>query len=205
MINHLDHMVYHHHQQHSVYILCLSARINKLYIDLYTGIKNIVPRINIINNKPSKPYKQPLKPFKPTPPRDYNVDTFNCFSVDAFNCFYNDIVADGANSVDKFGTINHTNNNINHNTNDKPINVAASGYVNHVVFDDPTDDMALTRFESAKGQRHVKEFKKKENVCVLSKTLQELQNWKKEIFDINKKSLQQPKPPLPSNLNVRNC
>ncbi len=36
MIHHLAHMIYHHHQQHSVYILCLSARIKKLYIDLYT-------------------------------------------------------------------------------------------------------------------------------------------------------------------------
>eukprot|EP01084_Bolivina_argentea_P179723 310538_1 len=56
-------------------------------------IKNIIPRINVINNKQSKPFKQPLKPFKSTPPRDYNirnepVDAINYFSVDAFNYFY---------------------------------------------------------------------------------------------------------------------
>eukprot|EP01083_Nonionella_stella_P279240 949980_1 len=55
-------------------------------------IQNIIPRINVINNKQSKPFKQPLKPFKSTPPRDYNirnepVDAINYFSVDAFNYF----------------------------------------------------------------------------------------------------------------------
>ncbi len=74
------------------------------------------------------------------------------------------------------------------------------------MFEDSSDDIDMSditsehiqRFESAKGRRHVKRFGKKKNVCVLSKTLQGLQSWKKEIFDIKKQSLQQPKPPLPT-------
>ncbi len=53
-------------------------------------------------------------------------------------------------------------------------------------------------FESAKCRRHYKKSGKRKKVCVLSKTLQELQSWKKEIYNINKQSLQQQKPPLPS-------
>eukprot|EP01083_Nonionella_stella_P105918 304988_1 len=91
------------------------------------------------------------KPFKSTPPRDYNIRNE---PVDVINYFYNDI-ADDANSIGEFYTIN----------NDEPINVVASGYVDHhVVFEDPADDIDMSdiskqhiqRFESANGRRHVK-------------------------------------------------
>eukprot|EP01083_Nonionella_stella_P178451 630364_1 len=95
------------------------------------------------------------KPFKSTPPRDYNIRNE---PVDVINYFYNDIAADDANSIGEFYTINN-------DANDEPINVVASGYVDHhVVFEDPADDIDMSdiskqhiqRFESANGRRHVK-------------------------------------------------
>eukprot|EP01084_Bolivina_argentea_P041618 76806_1 len=72
------------------------------------AIKNIVPRINAINDEYIND--------EPSKPPDY-------FYVDTFTYFYNDIVADGANAVGQFESINHANGNINHDTNSKPINV----------------------------------------------------------------------------------
>ncbi len=38
----------------------------------------------------------------------------------------------------------------------------------------------------------------RKNFCILFQTFQELQDWKKEIFAINKNKLQQQQPPLPN-------
>ncbi len=135
--------------------------------------------------------------------------------TDSVNDFVNINDSDnGTDSVNDTVINNGVDNGQIHNVdNDSLINAAdddspMADYTgdNTITFDDATDDIDMSDitgrhiqiFESAKCRRHDKKKGKKRKVCVLSKTLQELQSWKKEIYNINKQSLQQQKPPLPS-------
>ncbi len=139
---------------------------------------------NIINNTPC------IHVIHDKAVNDINTSDNNV--PNDFNDFHHNIITDGTHN--EFNAISNNGfDDIINVINDGQINTVSDGQINAVADDKPINDYIemiplfqitgqhIQKFESAKSRRHYKKRKKKKKVCFLSRTLQELQSWKKDI------------------------